>query len=155
MCLKKPFLLFLTSLIRFNSRLVLVLPVLFLLWQALYIDSKRSDLASISCVFPGYTWNMTGVFFIHVGLLPPLSNFLLIVLEPWGSNAWISTSSLGLLLLWDSFKKIPEEAKVSSPEVHSCNLTCYPAWSSHLTVHKGYSLWVLIRFKGHHIILYH
>lgn len=34
------------------------------------------------------------------------------------------------LFLWDSSKKIPEEPKVTFPDVHGYNLTCCPASSS-------------------------
>jgi len=52
-----------------------------------------------------------------------------------GSGPWVSTSFLGPsalqdLILWDSFRKIPEEAKVSSPVVQTRGLAFCPAPSS-------------------------
>lgn len=89
-------------------------------------------------------------FFIHPQrFLAPLAPFLphwdasFLSLEKASPEYWqtfLNPSSLQGLLTWDYSKKIIKEAKVSSPEVHGCNLPCCPVTSSFNT--KLYNLMV-------------
>lgn len=125
--LQKPFLLSFMPLTRLNIRYALASLTLFLHAQTRSLYSSQDTCCCFQLLYASFSHLILvrSLLFIFTGLPPPLSDFLHFGMGQW--RRWslkirqFSWTPLQGHIPWDSTKQIPEQAKVCSPEVKSCD----------------------------------